>query len=249
MNTPQKIFITFLASVLFAPKVCGQGLYWEQKTTMSMMGEEHETQTQGYVKPLKLKTVSDEEGGGVIIRSDKEIIYSLNGKEKKYSEMTFKEFEGQMAQMSEKMKQMQEQLKQMPPEQRKMMEGMMGGMMQEKEYTLKKTGVRKKISGYSCQKVLMVEGDKEVGEFWITKDIGSMKEYAKDWSKLMDKLVKGPFAKIHRKLAELDGFAMESKFDGIRTVTTKLEKRSISDSEFEPPAGYTKVEAEKIGED
>ena len=221
-----------------------QGLYWEQTSTMAMMGKTHEMHSKGYLKPTKLKTVSDEDNRITIIRSDKEVMYMVNPKDKTYSEITFKEIEAQLAKAGEQMKEMQEKLKDMPPEQRKMMEGMMGGMMGEKEYQLKKTGERKKVARYSCEKVLMMEGDKEAAEFWITKEIGSMKDYAKDWSKMMDKMAQGPMAKMYRKLAELDGFAMEMKFMGMNSTTTKLEKRAVADAEFEVPAGFKKVEWE-----
>ncbi len=226
-----------------------QGLYWEQTVTVSMMGRANEMHTKGYLRPMKMRTVSDEENKGMIIRSDREIIYILSMKDKTYSEMTFKEFEGQMSKATEQMTRMQKKLDEMPPEQRKMMEGMMKGMMGgDKEYELKKTGEKKSVAGYSCEKVVMNEGDKEVGEFWVTKQLGSMKDFAKDWSKLMDKMTQGPIAKMYRKLAELDGFAMESKMGGVTTVTTKLEKRAITDDMFELPSGYKKVEMEKMPE-
>ncbi len=242
------LFLIVLAGIigLALGQALAQGLYWEQTATTPMGGKAAEFHTKGYLKPMKLKTVSDEGNQGAIIRSDKEIIYIVNMKDKTYSEMTFKEMESQMSKASEKMKQMQEKLKDMPPEQRKMIEGMMG----EKEYQLKKTGEKKNVAGFSCEKVVMSAGDNDVAEFWITKQIGSMKDYAKDWSKLMDKMAKGPLAKMYRKLAELDGFVMESKFSGVTVTTTKLEKRSVADSEFEVPAGYTKKEVKGMsGED
>lgn len=236
------ICILMLASMVSSADA--QGLYWEQ--TVTAPGMEKEIHSKGVVMPMKLKTTSDDEGEGVIIRSDKEIIYVVNGKEKTYSEMTFKEFEAQMSQMGEKMKELQEQMKGMSPEERKMFEGMMGGMGQEKDYTIKRTKEKKKVAGYSCEKVLLLDGAKEMGEFWITKDIGSMKEFAKDWVKLMGKMVQGPMAKAYRKIAELDGFAMETKLGGMTSTTTKLEKRAIKADEFELPAGYKKVEMQKM---
>ena len=230
--------------VLTAITAYSQGLYWEQTATGSIMGKDHEMHSKGYLKPTKLKTVSDEDNRVTIIRSDKEVIYMVNTKDKTYSEITFKQVEAQLAKAGEQMKEMREKLKDMPPEQRKMMEGVMGGMVGEKEYQLKKTGEKKKVAGYSCEKVVMMDGDKEAAQFWITKEMGSMKEYAKDWSKLMDKVAQGPMAKMYRKLAELDGFAMEMKFMGINSTTTKLEKRSLGDDEFEVPAGFKKVERE-----
>lgn len=255
--TARKTTLCLLWLIVLAGITCltdgqaySQGLYWEQTVTVSMMGRANEMHTKGYLRPMKLRTVSDEESKGAIIRSDREIMYMLNMKDKTYSEMTFKEFEGQMSKATEQMKRMQKKLDEMPLEQRKMMEGMMKGMMggEKQEYELKKTGEKKTVAGYSCEKVVMNEGDKDVGEFWVTKQVGSMKDFAKDWSKLMDKMAQGPMAKMYRKLAELDGFVMESKMSGVTAVTTKLEKRAITDDMFELPSGYKKVETEKMPE-
>jgi len=236
--------ITLLSLFLFPFMLVAQGLYWEQSVSMKMMGEGEEMRTKGYLMPMKLKSIGNE-GDGVIIRADKEMIYMINGEEKTYSEMTFKEFEAQMSHMSERMKKMQEEMKNIPAEQRKMLEG----MLKEKEYTIKKTGDTKKIIGYGCEKVLVFEDGKEIGEFWITKDLGSMKQFAKNWENLMEKMVQSPMAKMYRKLAEMDGFVMESQISGTRLTTTKLEKRSIAASEFEIPAGYKKVKMETMDMD
>lgn len=245
MKVKQLLVLTWMGCLLPA-LMFSQGLYWEQTVSVQAMGQRKEIHSKGYVMPMKLKSISDDDGNGVIIRADKEMMYVVNEKKKTYSEMTFKEFEAQMSQANEKMKELQAQMKDMPAEQRKMLEGMLGGMSGEKEYGIKKTGEKKKIAGYTCEKVVMYDGEKEMGEFWITRDIGSMKDYAKDWVNLMDKMVQGPMAKAYRKIAELDGFAMESKFGGMRSTTTKLEKRNISDTEFEVPAGYKKEEMEKM---
>lgn len=234
------LLLFFLCPVLLG----AQGLYWEQTVTMTMVGEGQEMRTKGYLMPMKLKSIGDH-GNGIIIRSDKEMIYMINEAEKTYSEMTFKEFEEQMSHFSERMKKMQEEMKDMPAEQRRMLEGMLGGT-KEKEYTIKKTGDKKKIIGYGCEKVLVLEDGKEVGECWLTKDVGSMKQFAKNWENLMEKMVRSPMAKMYRKLAELDGFVMESQISGTRSTTTKLEKRSVSASEFEIPAGFRKVKMEKL---
>lgn len=234
--------ITLLILCLCPVMLVAQGLYWEQSVSMKMMGEGQEIRTKGYLLPMKLKSIGDD-GNGVIIRADKEMIYMINDGDKTYSEMTFKEFEAQMSQLSEQMNKMQEEMKDMPAEQRRMLEGIMGGM---KEYTIKKTGEKKKVIGYGCEKVLLLEDGKEIGEFWITKDVGSMKQFAKNWENLMEKMVRSPMAKMYRKLAELDGFVMESQISGTRSTTTKLEKRSIGAGEFEIPAGYKKVKMEPM---
>ena len=46
--------------ILVGGRAYSQGLYWEQTVTTSMTGKTHEMHTKGYLKPMKLKTVSDE---------------------------------------------------------------------------------------------------------------------------------------------------------------------------------------------
>jgi hypothetical protein len=227
--------------------VAAQGLYFEQTTLMSAgNGKSMELHSNGYLKEMKLKNFEVEEGTAVIVRADKEMLYQLDTKAKTYSEMTFTEMRQQMQAAGEQMKKMQEELKDLPPEQRKMMEGMMAKMMKEKDFDIKRTGEKKKVSGYSCEKVLLLEGGEPAGEFWVTKDLGSMKDYAKDWTKLMEGMMQGPMMKAAKKIAEIDGFVMQMKMGDVGATTTKLEKRNIADSEFEIPAGYKKVDMNKM---
>ena len=246
MNT-KRMIVLVIGFCLTPLLLLAQGLYWEQTTKVSMGGAPREMHTKGYMKSMKLKTVGEEDSHVGIVRADKEMIYMVNPKEKTYSEMSFDDLEKQMAAASEEMKKAQEQLKDLPPEQRKMMEGMMGGMMKDVDYAVEKTGEKKTVAGYSCEKVLLKDGEKVAGTFWVTKDLGTMTEYAKDWSKLMDKIARGPMAKMLKKLSDLGGFVMESSMSGVSTMTTKLEKRSVSDGEFEVPEGYKKTEMEGMG--
>ena len=239
--------IVFVLVWIFSGAALSQGLYWEQATKVSMGGMQREIHTKGYMKSMKLKVITEEENRIGIVRADKEMIYIVNPKEKTYSEMSFKDVETQMSAASDEMKRAQEELKDLPEAQRKMMEGMMGGMMKEKDYQLEKTGEKKTVAGYACEKVLLKDSATVAGEFWVTKDLGEMSKYAKDWSKLMDKIARGPMAKMLKKLSELDGFVMESSMSGVSTTTTKLEKRTVGDGEFELPEGYKKTEMEGMG--
>lgn len=243
-----KRLIALVAALWLMPLLMlAQGLYWEQTTKITMGGAPREIHNKGYMKSMKLKVVTEEENRVGIVRGDKEMMYVVNPKEKTYSEMSFDDLEKQMSAAREEMKKAQERLKDLPPEQRKMVEGMMGGMMKDVDYRIEKTGEKKAVAGYSCEKVLLKDSATVAGEFWVTKDLGSMNEYAKDWTKLMDKIARGPMAKMLKKLSELGGFVMESSMSGVSTVTTKLEKRSIADSEFEVPEGYKKTEMEGMG--
>lgn len=240
------LLVLVLVTAALTLAAAAQGLYFEQTTTMPAgSGKTMEMRTKGYLKPMKLKNVEVEEATAVIVRADKEMLYQLDTKAKTYSEMTFAEMRQQLQAAEEQMKKLQEQLKDMPPEQRAMMEGMMSKMTKEKGFDISKTGEKKKISGYSCEKVLLLEAGEPTGEFWVTKDLGSMKDYAKDWTKLMEGMMHGPMMKAAKKIAELDGFVIQMTMGELTATTTKIEKQNIPDGEFEIPAGYKKVQAEK----
>ena len=86
-----------------------------------------------------------------IYRADKKVFWTVNLKEKSYTEMTEKDFEDMMAKMEQAKKQMAAQLEKMPPEQRKMMEDMMKQMMpgaDAPKTEFKKTGSGGKINGW-----------------------------------------------------------------------------------------------------
>src|SRR5437867_9336574 len=82
----------------------GQGLYVESKVTGGQDGDEIITT---YMMPKKMKAVSSGGEDIEVIRLDREVMYSINTKEKTYSEVTFAEMEKMMkeagAEMNEKM--------------------------------------------------------------------------------------------------------------------------------------------------
>ena len=47
-------------------------------------------------------------------------------------------------------------------------------------------------------------------------------------------------------MENLDGFPMETIIGGMSSTVTKVEKKAIPASEFEIPAGYTKVSPEEL---
>ncbi len=127
VRTCALVLLTMIGTALLA-----QGLYYESVTKGGMLGDK-EISSSTYLMPKMFKHVSQPEGSAVIIRMDQQKMYNVDPKEKTYSEMTFEEMEQQMKKMSAKMDsqmaQLEESMKDMPPEQRKMMEGMMGSKM------------------------------------------------------------------------------------------------------------------------
>lgn len=235
------IHVAILAILILAV-ASAQGLHW--KSTTTAMGKEMFMEQ--FLMPKMIKTVTNE-GEALVVRLDKKMIYEIKPEAKEYSEMTFEEFDQFRQKMLAKSKamqeQMQEQMKNMPEAQRKMMEQMMGG---QGAATTKKTDEQKKIAGYNCTKHVISQGDKEVMTVWITSDVKEFSGLKKDYEEFAKRFsadapgLTGAF----NELMKLQGFPMETEMGTMMTQTvTLMEKRSTPASEYNVPAGYTKVKS------
>jgi hypothetical protein len=231
--------------VLIVVASSAQGLHWN--TTTTAMGKEMKNEF--FAMPKMMKAVS-EEGEVMLLRVDKKMIYTVNAKEKQYSETSFHEVDSLMTKMviktkaaSEKLK---DQFKNMPEAQRKMMEQMMGGAGNEAPAVTKNTGEENKIAGYNCTKYIIMQGEKELITVWKTQDIKEFAEMRKDFeefSKRMMGRMPGMGAAVE-ELMKLQGFAMETQYGTMMTqAVTSMEKRTTPASEYEVPSGYTKVKS------
>jgi GLPGLI family protein len=236
----------FALAVLMVVTASAQGLHW--KTTTTAMGKEMNNEF--FFMPKMVKTVSDD-GEVMLLRVDKKMIYTVNAKEKQYSETSFNEVDTLMAKMVKKTKaaseQMKEQFKNMPEAQRKMMEQMMGGAGNEAPAVTKNTGEKRNIAGYNCTKYIIMQGEKEMVTVWATQDVkefAGMRKDFEEFSKRMMGRMPGMGAAAE-ELMKLQGFAMETQFGTMMTqVVTSMEKRTTPASEYEVPPGYTKVKSE-----
>jgi hypothetical protein len=245
-----------LALIAFgAMNVYAQGLHWQQKTTGTPMGDHT---TDHWAAAKKFKTVqSGGDGGIIIMRLDKELMWNIDPKKKTYEEMTFAELEQVASKaggnMDAAMTKMKEQMKDMPEEQRKMMEKMMGGKMpnadsnDEGKLNVKKTGDKKTVSGYACTKYILTHGNDEFMTLWVTKDVKGFDALASDWKEFSKRMasLSQRFAKgSSDAFLKIDGFPMETSMkmmgNEIVTTTTKVERTAIAPSEFDLPSGYTK---------
>jgi hypothetical protein len=203
-----------------------------------------------FFMPKMVKTVS-EEGEVMLLRIDKKIVYTVNAKEKQYSETTFNEIDTLLAKMVKKTKaaseQMKEQFKNMPEAQRKMMEQMMGGAGNEAPVVTKNTGEKKKIAGYNCTKYVIMQGEKEMVTVWATPDLKEFAGMRKDFEEFSKRIMgqmPGMGAAVE-ELMKLPGFGMETQFGTMMTqVVTSMEKRTTPAAEYVVPNGYTKVKSE-----
>jgi Domain of unknown function (DUF4412) len=255
----QALFLAMLL-ICIAARAYGQ-LYTENVITG--LGKE-QMNTQSYYMPKMFKMIMDN-GDATIVRFDKELMISVNDEKKEYSQMTFAELEAKMNEVHSKLdktvQEMQKKMADMPPEQRKIMERMMGKSLglgsNGGKLEVKKSGESRTISGYACTKLAVTQDDKEILVLWTTRDIKEFASMRNDYEQLAtrmsslmasnNRLGGGALAQAWPEaMKAIDGFPIQQEMGGIKTVVTKIEKKSTPASEFEPPAGYKKVEPAPI---
>lgn len=202
-------------------------------------------------------------------------ITQLDYEQQHYTSTTAKEF-SQMIQgaqqmasgrMAEAMKEMEEAMKDMPPEQRKMMEQMMGGKTpkmgpsaedcREPKVEWRKTGQQATIAGYTAVRYDVLIDGKPDSELWLAKGITA-------WRELDPKKLERFMAEMEKMAPRCGGVQGRQGFRGddpswrlagegypVRTVhrgngggitieVVKAETRNISASEFQLPAGFAR---------
>jgi hypothetical protein len=238
----KRLMMVVLVAVVVAAGY-GQGMYWESTVTIPGQDQKEKLMKTFYL-PKKMKTTSEGENEYVIIRIDQEKLYSVNPADKTYSETTFAQIEAFSKQMDGQMAKLQEQMKDMPAEQRKMMEKMLGANAPgktETAYDVVRTGEKKVISGYACIRYSMKQNEKEIASLWVTQELTGFAAMRQDMIEQVRRMsvLKG----LGEAMKKVDGFPIEMDMaQGVKTLVTKVEHRSIAASEFEIPQGYTKVE-------
>jgi hypothetical protein len=225
----------------------GQGLYFE--ITTSSGGTE-----KSWYMPGKFKSI-DSDGKGVIVLIDKDTFIHLDPDNKSYTEMTFAD----MKKMSEASKgmlgaMMKKRLESMTPEQRKMAEEKMASLNQgsrnDVKYEVSNSKETKTINGYSSTKYVVKRNGEEYETIWATNALGSLDAVHKDMEKLSEKMASA-FNMKSAPLSwfkEIPGFPVETDHKGDVSTISHVEKRSVSDSEFEVPEGYSKQEQKMPGD-
>lgn len=247
MSILRRALPAVIALVAFAAPTWAQGLYWETTNTGGPGG----AQTARFWAVPKMMKIIGDDGHQVIVRSDKDMLISIDDKKKTYWEMPFAQLEQMSKQMHEQMSaalaQMKDKLSSMPPEQRAMVEKMMGQMKGGDEpaapVDIKSGGETKTITGFACKKYVATQGGKEILVAWTTDDVKGFAPMREDFIALQRRLneTNRTFRSgLAEAYAKMDGFPMETEMDQLKSTVTKVEPRSIPASEFEPPKGYTK---------
>lgn len=223
------------------------------------------TSTTAYIEAERVAMNSSVDGKqmGFVYLADGNMMKMIDHSNKTVREMSGEDLEKMMTQVNEAMAKMQEQMKNMPPQQRAMMEKMMGGRMKEMmgaatvKPVYKRADGSAEIAGHSCD---WYDGFREEKLFstLCAADWSSFDLQASDFAVLqkmasfMAKLVPS-FA--GQAVIGSEDWEQEQTFPGVpveqtiymggkphtRTTLESVERAAIDASVFESPAGY-KVE-------
>ena len=194
-----------------------------------------------------------------IMDVNKGIITMVNPGERSYTVVEPEKFCAQMSSM------MGDMMEGIPPEQRAMMEQMMGrgGPKRTPKVAVAKKGNGGRIAGLSTVKYSVTVDGRPYKDIWlatsapIMNDVRSFIEKAEDFSTKMESCTRmgsgpqGPdpeAAKEYKDLAE-KGWTMKElnrESGEVETEVIRLEKKSIPASEFRVPSGYRKVEMKEM---
>jgi hypothetical protein len=196
-----------------------------------------------------------------------ETITQVNYRERTYTSSRVQEY-AQMIQgaMKGAMSEMEKAMKDMPPEQRQMMEQMMGSKMpkagsnpgacRDPRIEMRKTGQQATIAGYPALAYEVVADGKPESEFWIAKGITAWKELdPKKLERVMSELAKvaprcGPASGRRAGVGEDQAWKLAGEGYPVKTVdrregtttveVVKAESRSVPASEFQPPVNFAR---------
>lgn len=218
-----------------------------------------------YVSDNALRVDSPGEQMSMIFDSQTEVLKHIDHSRKNYMKLDKASMEQLSATVGAAMTQVQSALANMPPEQRKMMEKMMGGMgvsantapAPEPFRLVKKTKEKQTINGYPCVKYNVLLDGQLMSVLWVTPyaKLGVTKSDLRGLHALtgfQDTLAKafssqpGLAQKIKSGVVsydELDGLPIKmiTYEDGSVTGETTIqsvEKTKLNDQLFQVPAGY-----------
>jgi hypothetical protein len=203
--------------------------------------------------------------GGMIIAGT--TITMIDDKRKQYREMDKESMKKMAGKASDAMAQMQERMKNMTPEQRAMMEKMMGGQIpggvtndKPDVYESKDTGKNDTVEGRKCriwhinrngqllEEMCVVPFSSLPGKEDFEKAFKALADAFSDLASAMpnvDKSVKARTA-VNGYPVRIRPYDGAGKLRGTETVLTKWVEEAIPASAFQVPAGYKKAEMPKF---
>ncbi len=215
-----------------------------------------------YYQDNKVKTVSSN-GDYTIVDLEKGTMAIVNPKKKQYSLTTLDAMLGQMQAGMDKLK---AHLKGISPEQRAMIEKMMG-MNQPggTSINLKKLGDSQVIAGYPAHHYVITQGGKKVAEYWVSEKLRNqmLREMDKDKIEKFEKAMSKISSQMNvfgnsnlTKLMELEQ-KLQKKGEIVKQIqypnnvnmnrqgsyqeVTSVREQSLNPTVFEIPRGFKKM--------
>jgi hypothetical protein len=192
----------------------------------------------------------ESDGQYAVFDAKTQTLTNVDPSEKKYTVMDVATMQKMGAKIAGARKQMEAQMANMNPEQRAMMEKMMGGAMAPQapqKPVYKRTGKRSKVSGWDCEivtyTIAKANGEMCVAASDVLELTSSDVATVKDFAAFMDHMT-GPLADIgfggRMNFSEIGGLPVRTK-DGTdpAELLQSISHDSVPSSVFATPAGYT----------
>jgi hypothetical protein len=258
MKTFSFLVAAFMASGAFA------GIHIENVTRDSATKVQHgDTQTM-LVQNGMMRT-SGSSIGGVILTGSSIII--IDEKRKQYREMTKEDMQKLAATAGDAMAKMRETMKKMTPEQRAMMEKMMGNRLpggigtsdKPDTWESKNLGTTEIVEGRKCQNWNLIRNGAPFEQLCVVpfSSLPGKEDFQKVFKEMAEafgaiaKSVPGVDQSAKARMS-IDGYAVrtrryasDGKFQPNETIMTKWVEESVPASMFEAPQGYSKMELPK----
>ncbi len=214
-------------------------------------------------------TSTAEQGSDMIFDASTSTMTILEHECKRYLMLDKATVETLAKQIEDAMAEMEKQLASMPPAQRKMMENMMKGKMQDMgaslpTITFKRTGVSDTKLNYNVEKVFILKDGVEASELWVAdwddvegsaELMKSLKAMSEVFNDMMKALSKGPMASMIGHNATSNWYGQIEGIGGMpivsaelnasgkvksQTTLTSVQEKEIEANAFEIPEGYKK---------
>ena len=208
--------------------------------------------------------VSSGPGGGMLLKGS--TIYVIDDKRKSYREMDKATMQGYANQANAAMSQMQERMAKMSPQQREMMQKMMGGNMpgmapaQQDAYEAKDTGKSDTAEGRKCRLWNITKNGQVIEEVCVVpfSSLPGKEDFQKTFKNLAEAF-EGMASAMPNAASDakartaINGYPVRTrryangKPSGTETVLKTWNEEALAASLFEVPAGYKKQDMPKMG--
>lgn len=211
---------------------------------------------------VRMNNAGRENRPDMIFRGDRQLMMTIDPVRKEMVTITQADLKKLGDSMNSAMRSLNESLSKAPPQQRAMMEQMMGAMMQQMRgnkkspATIKATGQKKTISGFPCEQYVVQRDGVTTREYWTASPSsvpggeelrGAFEAMGGFFKELLNAVSEGPMANMidnpYSEFAQVKGIPIlsreisDGKVQG-ETLITALEKKSFEGKVFEAPTGY-----------